>query len=161
QAAALVGQADPTGTPPANRGLESRVGRRGNHWVPPAPHSPCCLLASGGGGFAGVEVVPVEDGVEGQEVGALGLPSPEGAEGEHHDVTGTERHIDHQGAVGDGLAAAQGAGEQHVVYAGRELEHDAGARSGVSAEGAASTATATAAAGAGSGAATAAATASA
>jgi hypothetical protein len=71
-------------------------------------------------GPAGVEVVPVQDGVEGQEIGALGLPSPEGAEGEHHHVTGAERHIHHQGAVGDGLAAAQGAGEQHVVGVGRE-----------------------------------------
>jgi len=64
--------------------------------------------------LAGVEVVPIEDGVEGQEVSALGLPSPEGAKGEHHHVTGAERHIHHQGPVGDGLTAAQGSGKQHV-----------------------------------------------
>src|ERR1035441_3245607 len=127
----------------------------------PTPDSPSPLIfrllpgrggaRCGRGGFAGVEVVPVEDGIEGQEVGALGLPSPEGAEREHHHVAGAERHIHHQGAVGERLAAAQGAGEQHIVGVGRELKHYAGARSGVSAEGAASTATTTGAATARSG----------
>src|SRR5260370_197161 len=84
----------------------------------------------GGGGFAGVEVVPVQDSVEGQEVGALGLPAPEGPEREHHDVTGADRHIHDQGAVGDGFAAAQGAGEQDVVSVGGELQDDAGAAAG-------------------------------
>ena len=79
---------------------------------------------------AGVQVIPVQDGVEGQEVGALRLPPPEGTQREHHDVTRAERHIHRQGAVGDALAAAQRAGEQHIVGIGRETQHDARAGTG-------------------------------
>jgi len=51
-------------------------------------------------GFARVEMVPVENGVEGQEEGALGLPAPERAEGEDDDVAFAERDIGEQDAVG-------------------------------------------------------------
>ena len=49
-------------------------------------------------------------------------------------MTAAEGHVHHQGSVGDGLAAAQGAGEQHIGCVGRELEHYAGARAGISCE---------------------------
>ena len=39
----------------------------------------CSGSAWAWGGFAGVEVVPVDDGVEAEGEGALGLPAPEGA----------------------------------------------------------------------------------
>ena len=48
----------------------------------------------GGGGLAGVEIVPVQDRVEAEEVQALRLPAPVGTRREHHDVALADRRID-------------------------------------------------------------------
>src|ERR1039457_5049141 len=88
----------------------------------PVPGSPNRAVTAPPSGFPRVEMVPVEDGVEGQEIRALGLPSPEGAKREQHYVTGTERHVHHQGAAGKRLAAAQRTGEQYVVGVAREAQ---------------------------------------
>src|SRR5688572_28298626 len=88
-----------------------------------------------------VEIVPVEDGVEAQEEGALGLPAPERTDGEHHHVPLADRGIHQLGPTRQRLPAHQCAGEQHVVGIGREREHHpgTGTRGGLAAELAAAT----------------------
>ncbi len=73
--------------------------------------------------FAGVQVIPIENGVEGQEIGALGLPAPERPQGKHHNVTLAARNIQHQRPIREGLAAGDGPGEQHVTLFGRKLHY--------------------------------------
>ena len=64
-----------------------------------------CCSAWAGGWFAGVQVVPVDDGVEAQGEGALGLPAPEGAQGEHDYVALAEGLVDGQAAADEVFAS--------------------------------------------------------
>ena len=57
--------------------------------------------------LASVEMIPVEDRIEAQCVGALGLPSPEGTQCKHYDVALTERLIERQCAVGERLTTGK------------------------------------------------------
>jgi hypothetical protein len=50
--------------------------------------------------FAGVHVIPIVDGVEGEEVSSLRLPAPEGAQREEDDMALAERDIDCERAIG-------------------------------------------------------------
>src|SRR5690348_1874204 len=52
------------------------------------------------GSFSGIQVIPVENGVEGEEVGSLRLPAPEGSKGKHNDVTLAAGHVDRERAIG-------------------------------------------------------------
>src|SRR5690606_5381011 len=73
-------------------------------------------------------VVPVQDGVEAEEEGAVRLPAPERADAEHHDVAVADGCIDDLRAIGEGLSTGKGAGEQHLCGVGREAEDRARTR---------------------------------
>ena len=77
------------------------------------------------GSAAGVEVVPVHDRVEAQGVGALCLPSPERADGEHHDVTAAERRVHRDRSIRQELAVRERARQKHLRGIGRKLQDDA------------------------------------
>jgi len=77
--------------------------------------------ASGRWSFPSVQVVPVQNRVEREEISSLRLPAPEGAQREHYDVAFADRDIDSQGAVRDRVAAAQCAREQQVIGVSAEL----------------------------------------
>src|SRR5690606_36343893 len=73
----------------------------------------------------GIKVVPMQDGVEAEEEGAVRLPAPEGADAEHHDVAVADGCIDDLRLVGKRLATGERAGEQHLGRVGREAQDGA------------------------------------
>src|SRR5262245_12670429 len=78
------------------------------------------------GGTAGIEMTPVQDGVEAEEEVSLRLPAPERAVREHHDVPLPDRRVQRDGMAGDRVAADEDAGEEQIAGIGREREQDAG-----------------------------------
>ena len=51
------------------------------------------------GRLAAVEIIPVENCIEGEKIAALRLPAPEGAQGEHYYVAFAEGYVGDQGPV--------------------------------------------------------------
>ena len=84
----------------------------------------CRLLAC-------VEVIPVEDGVEAEGKSSLGLPTPEGTQREHYDVSLAKRLIEGESAIGEGLTTGEFSREEDFVGLGGELEDDPGGCGGV------------------------------
>ena len=76
-------------------------------------------------GLPGVQMIPVQDRVEAQEIRALCLPSPERTQCEQNDVPLAHGRVDDQVAIGDGLTAGERSTQQHVVRIRRELHHHA------------------------------------
>src|ERR1051325_6322196 len=75
------------------------------------------------GALAGIEVVPVEDRVEPHRERALGLPPPEGTDGEHHDVTLADRLVNELSTALQRVATLERARQEHVLGLRRELHH--------------------------------------
>jgi len=58
-------------------------------------------------GTAGVEIVPVQDGVEAKEERPLRLPPPERTNRKHDDMSLAERRVDNLRPTGQRFAARQ------------------------------------------------------
>ena len=77
---------------------------------------------------SGIQIIPVHDRVEAERVGAVRLPSPEGANGEHHDVAIAKLCVDDGGAVREELAVGERSRQQQVAWLLAELDHHARTR---------------------------------
>ena len=76
-------------------------------------------------GLSCIQMIPVEDRIERQEIGPLSLPSPERTESEHHYVPLSKRQIHCRGPVRQSLAAGQRPREKQITGIRRELYDDA------------------------------------
>src|SRR2546428_2702403 len=72
---------------------------------------------------AGVEMVPVEDGVEDERVAAVGLPPPHRVVGEEDHAAPAHRAIDDRGLLGQLLALVEHPRHPEVVLLGELRDH--------------------------------------
>src|SRR5689334_12144380 len=73
---------------------------------------------------AGVQIVPIQNGVEDEERAAICLPTPEWIGSQQQHVTVAGRHVDDGGALGDLIAVVQQAGNEEIAIVG-VTKHDA------------------------------------
>src|ERR1700732_3179304 len=106
----------PRGRTRASREPHAACPRPGCLQIAPTPEirrvsvSPLCAGAWACGLFrraARVEMIPVQNRIETQEIGPLSLPPPERAQSEHHHVALSERNIQRGGPAGERLAPSQ------------------------------------------------------
>src|SRR5271170_3088724 len=78
-----------------------------------------------------IQMVPVDNRVEAQGIGSLGLPTPEGPQRKHHYMSLANWLIECERAIGKSLPPGKLSREQNFICLSGELQHNSGWSRGV------------------------------